>query len=142
MRVRSLLDCMTDGRAKLYLTWKLLQSRKQWPAVFQEGVYVPLITTGPRKDHLCAFARQLGDIKLIVAAPRWFSRLIPAASGELPLGDTVWNTTAIEAPNLIAGMQGINVLTGETVEVSQVNDVPGLLAPALFASFPVALLRF
>lgn len=142
IRVRSLLDCMTDGRAKLYLTWKLLQSRKQWPAVFQEGVYLPLITTGPRKDHLCAFARQLGDVTLIVAAPRWFSRLIPAASGQLPLGDAVWNTTAIEAPNLIAGMQGINVLTGETVEASQVNDVPGLLASALFASFPVALLRF
>lgn len=141
-QVRQLLDYMPDGRAKLYLTWRLLHSRKQWPHVFQQGAYLPLTTTGPRKDHLCAFARQADDIALIIIAPRWFSRLIPAASGQLPLGDTVWVDTTIEVPSLAAGMRGVNILTGEIVAVTQTNDVPELAASALFASFPVALLQF
>jgi (1->4)-alpha-D-glucan 1-alpha-D-glucosylmutase len=141
-QVRQLLDDMTDGRAKLYLTWRLLHSRKRWLNVFQDGAYLPLMTTGSRKDHLCAFARQAGEITLVIVAPRWFSRLIPAASGQLPLGNTVWGTTTVEVPNLAAGMRGMNVLTGEIVEVTQTNDIPALAASTLFISFPVALLQF
>ncbi len=141
-QVRQLLDDMTDGRAKLYLTWRLLHSRKRWSNVFQDGAYLPLMTAGSRKDHLCAFARQAGEIILVIVAPRWFSRLIPAASGQLPLGNTVWGTTTVEVPNLAAGMRGVNVLTGEIVEVTQTNDIPTLAASTLFISFPVALLQF
>jgi (1->4)-alpha-D-glucan 1-alpha-D-glucosylmutase len=141
-QVRQLLDDMKDGRAKLYLTWRLLHSRKRWPNVFQDGAYLPLMTAGSRKDHLCAFARQADEITLVIVAPRWFSRLIPAASGQLPLGNTVWGTTTVEVPNLAAGMRGVNVLTGEIVEVTQTNDIPTLAASTLFISFPVALLQF
>lgn len=141
-RVKQMLDDMMDGRAKLYLTWRLLQSRKRWPNVFQDGAYLSLATTELRKDHLCAFARHADGITLVVVAPRWFSRLIPAPSRELPLGDTVWGNTMIEAPNLAVGMRGLNILTGETVEVTQANNVPKLSASALFTSFPVALLQF
>lgn len=141
-QVRRLLDHLTDGRAKLYLTWRLLHSRQRWPAVFQEGAYMPLATAGARKDHLCSFARYTDDISLIIAAPRWFSRLVPAALGQLPLGDIVWGATTIEVPNLAAGMRSVNVLTGEIVEVVQTNEVPELVVSALFTSFPVALLQF
>jgi (1->4)-alpha-D-glucan 1-alpha-D-glucosylmutase len=58
------------------------------------------------------------------------------------LGNTVWGTTTVEVPNLAAGMRGVNVLTGEIVEVTQTNDIPTLAASTLFISFPVALLQF
>jgi (1->4)-alpha-D-glucan 1-alpha-D-glucosylmutase len=141
-QVRQLLDHITDGRAKLFLTWRLLHSRKQWPRVFQNGAYVPLTTTGSRKDHLCAFARHADDIMLIVVAPRWFSRLMPAASEQVPLSNTMWSATTVEVPILTAGAQGVNVLTGEIVTVAQTSDIPELFASALFTSFPVALLQF
>ncbi|WP_430233701.1 malto-oligosyltrehalose synthase [Nitrosomonas communis] len=141
-QVRQLLDHITDGRAKLFLTWRLLHSRKQWPCVFQNGAYIPLTTTGSRKDHLCAFARHADDIMLIVVAPRWFSRLMPTASEQVPLSNTMWSATTVEVPILTAGAQGVNVLTGETVTVAQTNGLPELFASALFTSFPVALLQF
>lgn len=141
-QVWHLLDHMTDGRAKLYLTWRLLHSRKQWAHVFQNGAYLPLTTTGLRKDHLCAFVRHADDIILIIVAPRWFSRLMPTASEQVPLSDTMWSATTIEVPILTAGTQGVNVLTGEIVTVAQTNGIPELFASALFTSFPVALLQF
>src|SRR5690606_29956739 len=45
-QVRKLLDTLDDGRAKLYLTWRLLQLRQSRPALFQEGEYLPLETVG------------------------------------------------------------------------------------------------
>jgi (1->4)-alpha-D-glucan 1-alpha-D-glucosylmutase len=142
-QVRQLLDDMTDGRAKLYLTWQLLQSRKRWPGVFQNGTYLPLTVTGPHKEHICAFARHTVDMTLIIVAPRWLSRLMPAAANELPLGNTAWgSTTLIKIPDLATSKQGLNVLTGEIVSVAHSNTAPELSAATLFNSFPVALLQF
>jgi (1->4)-alpha-D-glucan 1-alpha-D-glucosylmutase len=138
--VRGLCDTLHDGRAKLYLTWRLLQARHDWPSLFQEGDYQPLDATGPYADHLCAFARRAGEMTLIAVAPRWFARLAPEP-GDLPLGTTVWHDTEIAVPCLAAGARGVNVLTGETVVAEARAGVATVAAGSLLASFPVALVR-
>ncbi len=144
-QVRQLLDHLPDGRAKLYLTWKLLQIRQQWPQIFQDGIYLPLSVLGPYNEHICAFARQYQDMNLIVIAPRWFSRRMATVTAELPLGVTVWgDSTVIEIPSthLTTKKYGLNVLTGEIVPIIQTNDVIKLSVASALTSFPVALLQF
>ncbi len=142
--VRQLLDHLPDGRAKLYLTWQLLQIRKQWPEIFQKGAYLPLPVSGEHKEHICAFMRQTEEISLIVIAPRWFSKLITAANTEFPLGETVWGDATwieIAKPGTAVKNHALNLLTGETVLFTEINDNLSLSAAQALMSFPVALVR-
>jgi (1->4)-alpha-D-glucan 1-alpha-D-glucosylmutase len=111
-----LLAAMSDGRLKLYVTWRLLQLRASLEALFREGDYTPLRARGPHATKVCSFWRQHGDARLIVIAPRWFARLAP--SGLAPVGDAIWHDTVLDAP---AG-DWLNVLTGESVSVAQAGD--------------------
>ncbi|MCG7755799.1 MAG: malto-oligosyltrehalose synthase, partial [Nitrosomonas sp.] len=142
--VREFFDDCTDGRAKLYLTWQLLQIRKQWPEVFQNGGYLPLPVSGEHKEHICAFMRQTEAISLIVIAPRWFSRLMTTADKECPLSEAVWgNATWIEIAQPVAMVKnhGLNLLTGETIALTEINGTLALAAADALMSFPVALIR-
>ncbi|UJP07232.1 MAG: malto-oligosyltrehalose synthase [Nitrosomonas sp.] len=142
--VREFLDDCADGRAKLYLTWQLLQIRKQWPEVFQNGAYVPLPASGEHKEHICAFMRQIEAINLIIIAPRWFSRLLTTANKKYPLNEAVWgNATWIEIAQPVAMVKnhGLNLLTGETIALTEINGTLALAAADALMSFPVALIR-
>lgn len=142
--VRQLLDNLRDGRAKLYLTWQLLQIRKQWQEVFQRGTYLPLNVSGKHKEHICAFMRQIKETCLIVIAPRWFSRLMKTAEKDLPLGEAVWgNATWIETalPVSIVKNHGLNLLTGEVIQLIEINGTISLCVASVLVSFPVALVR-
>lgn len=140
-RVRQLLNDMSDGRAKLYLTWRVLQARKDWQQVFQDGDYLPLEVTGPAAQQLCVYARVSGTVRIITIAPRWYSRLAPK-SDDFPLGGKVWGDTFIEVPGLNLGDSGINLLTGEAVDVISQNELTGLPVATLLGLFPVALMKF
>ena len=140
-RVRQLLDDMADGRAKLYLTWRVLNVRKHWQPVFQDGDYTPLEVTGPAAQNLCVFVRHSGIERVITIAPRWYSRLARNTE-DLPLGANVWADTFIEVPELNLGDSGINLLTGESVKVISQNEVTVLPVATLLGLFPVALLKF
>ncbi|WP_260291247.1 malto-oligosyltrehalose synthase [Sedimenticola hydrogenitrophicus] len=139
-RVRQLLETLADGRARLYLIWRLLRIRLHWKTVYQEGAYVPLVVSGAAAEHLCAFARSAGETSLISVAPRWYSRLAPGA-GDLPLGPGVWGDSSIVLPERLAGEGGRNLLTGEPVEVVLQEGLAVLPVATLLQSFPVALVR-
>ncbi|MNE39476.1 hypothetical protein D3C80_1334320 [compost metagenome] len=49
---------------------RLASLRQQKPALFQQGDYLPLTTTGPHAGNVIAFARSHQDEAVIVAAPR------------------------------------------------------------------------
>jgi (1->4)-alpha-D-glucan 1-alpha-D-glucosylmutase len=121
-----------DGRAKLWVIWRLLQLRKRLPALFAEGGYVPLDASGARAAHVIAFARTHASGTLIVVAGRLYLKLLGEA-GRLPLGDA-WADTAVALPSNVATLE--NVLTGERVEAQG-----GRLELArACARFPVAAL--
>ncbi len=48
-----------DPRAKLFVTWRLLQFRQRHADLFRDGEYLPVTATGGRASHLCAFAQRL-----------------------------------------------------------------------------------
>jgi (1->4)-alpha-D-glucan 1-alpha-D-glucosylmutase len=123
-----------DSRMKLWVTMRALGVRRQRPALFRSGVYVPLHCTGEREQNLVAFARaNLADF-VLTAVPRFSYSMV---KGELraPLKE-VWGDSEIglppEAPDSL-----LNVLTGEELKVGGARS---LLCREVFAHFPVALL--
>src|SRR5262249_53437133 len=67
---RELLGNLSDGRIKLFLIWRLLTFRRDNPRIFAEGAYLPLDATGTKKDHVCAFRREVDTDAVIAVAPR------------------------------------------------------------------------
>ncbi len=128
-----LLEQAGDGRIKLYLTWRALGLRRERPALFAEGAYVPLWAAGERAEHAVAFARRLGGAELVSVAPRLSLRL---AGGEQrpPLGK-LWGDTWLPLPDVAPGAVYTNTLTGERLEARG-----GLWLREVLAAFPVALL--
>lgn len=132
---RSLLETINDGRAKLYLTWRVLTLRRAQAQAFREGEYVPLKVEGPLADHVFCFARRFGNWAAVIVAPRWFGRL----GAERPVGP-VWDGNWIEA-SLGPGRTYRNILTGETLRPVQREGGYVLPMEKALAQFPVALLE-
>ncbi|MBZ0156670.1 MAG: malto-oligosyltrehalose synthase [Alphaproteobacteria bacterium] len=138
--VRALLAGRDDGRSKLYLIAKTLRYRRANRALFEKGDYLPLEVIGGRSGAICAFARTLGHRKIVVAAPRLFTRFAPDPA-ELPLGAPVWGDTRIAVPFAEKGTRFRNIFTGETVVAPEDRAAAALPAARLFASFLPALLE-
>ena len=130
---RALAEAPHDGRAKLWITWRLLELRRAQPELFRDGAYMVLEASGEKAEHVLAYARRHQGESVVVIAARLFARLM-GDPGALPLGEAVWSDTAVEVP-LAEGAQLQNVFTGETLVVQG-----GRVALArAFASFPGAV---
>jgi (1->4)-alpha-D-glucan 1-alpha-D-glucosylmutase len=136
--VRGFFDKPSDGRAKLWLTWRTLQFRREYAELFLKSDYHPVAVSGARTRNLVAYARRLGGRGIVVAAGRLYT-LMGLAPGALPLGDAVWGDTALDLRFLPAGTRLTNILTGETLE----TDASGsLLLSRAMTAFPGALLAY
>jgi (1->4)-alpha-D-glucan 1-alpha-D-glucosylmutase len=135
-----LIATCNDGRIKLFIIRQVLNHRRSHPELYAKGDYVPLEPTGSRKEHLCAFARNSGEQSVIVVVPRLIARLV-SHPDEPPIGSDVWQDTWLPLPNEMVGQRLLNVLTGETLEVSQRASISGLPLSAVLGSFPVAVLE-
>ncbi len=131
---RSLLNNLEDGRAKQYLTWRALQTRRDHPDLFEQGAYLPLDVRGEKAEHLCAYGRSEGDTVALVVVPRLCFRLLEGQEG-LPLGEAVWGDTTLALPAPWQGRLFRNAFTGRELAVEGSLAVGGMLA-----EFPVALL--
>jgi (1->4)-alpha-D-glucan 1-alpha-D-glucosylmutase len=124
-----------DGRAKLWITWRLLQARRRLPALFARGDYRALPVRGRAQDHVIAFRRSFGEHVLVSLSGRLFATLLGDA-GRLPVGAGVWGDTRIDLRGMADGTPLVDVLTGDTVAVAG----GGLAAAEVFARLPVAAL--
>jgi (1->4)-alpha-D-glucan 1-alpha-D-glucosylmutase len=113
-----------DGRAKLFVTRRLLAFRRGHPQLFAEGDYQPLEATGGNSDHLCAFTRSRGEERLVVAVPRLVYRLYRAGAAD-------WSAASIE----LQPGSWRDVLTG-----GGLDGVVAVPVSRLLADFPVAVL--
>ncbi|HEV8448375.1 MAG TPA: malto-oligosyltrehalose synthase [Gemmatimonadaceae bacterium] len=59
-----------DNRVKLFVTARLLELRRRHPDLFAHGAYRPLEVSGRRRDHVFAFARELGSECAVTVATR------------------------------------------------------------------------
>ena len=129
--LRELLESLGDGRAKLYTIWRALAFRSEQPELFARGSYDPIAVHGTRAEHVVSFARRHEGARAVVAVGRWFASLprhVREGAAGFEWGDTVLALPPGEYRNL---------LSSRTVVVGDA----GLRADALFAEFPVALLR-
>jgi (1->4)-alpha-D-glucan 1-alpha-D-glucosylmutase len=106
-----------DGRIKLFVTCRALQTRAKHADTFRDGAYRALDTGSA---NALAFTR--GE-DILVAVPRLTTQL----GKDLPLGE-VWGAHALDAPG-----RWRNVFTGETLESLELAKV--------FATLPVAILE-
>jgi (1->4)-alpha-D-glucan 1-alpha-D-glucosylmutase len=134
--VRRLLESPEDGRLKLYLIWKTLCLRKQWPDVFQRGEYLPLTVQGTRANHVVAFLRKNDLVSLLVVAPRLVAGLL-ADSDFPPMGSSVWEDTHVLFPFPGSFATYRNAFTGAVKHLSSADAK--IAVSELLADFPVAL---
>jgi (1->4)-alpha-D-glucan 1-alpha-D-glucosylmutase len=142
-QVRALVDNLHDGRCKLYLTWKVLQFRRQHADLFRRGEYIPLRVSGEHASNVCAFARRHEGELVVVIAPRLYLRLL-GERAQPPLGTEVWENTLVELPRADdAGVGGAfrNLFDGADVATVKQGERPGIRVAAALDHFPVALLH-
>jgi (1->4)-alpha-D-glucan 1-alpha-D-glucosylmutase len=137
---RDLVGEWRNGSIKLYVTFKALHFRRENRLLFQEGSYIPLVGSGNLKEHLCAFARRRGEEVVLVAAPRFLTRLVKNLD-EMPFGESVWADLYILIPAEITGKNFRNIFTGETLQRIEKNGEGALLLREVFSNFPVAVLE-
>ncbi|MEO1561679.1 MAG: malto-oligosyltrehalose synthase, partial [Cyanobacteria bacterium J06632_19] len=130
--IAQLLETPEDARVKLFLIYKALQTRKEFLDLFQRGTYEKLTIVGSLKSHIVGFSRELGEQKVIIIAPRFFSSLVEI--GEYPFGEKVWQETRIVAPADSTTVWQ-DVFTGKIIEGEDALWVRDILQ-----NFPVALL--
>lgn len=123
-----------DGRIKLFVTWKTLQLRQKWSDIFKSGSYLPLTVNGMRADHICAFMRQNGSQRIIVAVPRLLFGL-----SDDPTARSIysWEDTAVAIPEVENSHEWFDIFSGEK---HVVNTPSSLSALRLFKNFPLAVL--
>jgi (1->4)-alpha-D-glucan 1-alpha-D-glucosylmutase len=136
--LRSLIETLDDGRAKLYLTWKVLNFRRDNQKLFQQGSYLPLVCQGTLADKLCCFARAHECGKVIVVAARWYSSLL-GNNEMVPIGP-VWGETQLILPLELNAHVFHDILSGKTVGVQQVESKRVLPLSEVLHDLPVALL--
>ncbi len=137
-KLQSLLQEPRNGKVKMYLIWRALQLRRAWPEVFEHGSYLPLIPSGPKQQHVCAFARIYQEQTIVAIAPRL---VLGLTSGEQrpPSGPAVWGDTALPLVEPLRDGAYLNVLTQERLEIQNVRT--GFRLAEVLANFPVALLQ-
>jgi (1->4)-alpha-D-glucan 1-alpha-D-glucosylmutase len=126
---------------KLWMSWRCLEMRREWPEVFSYGEYIPLTTTGRAADHIVAFARRLERETVLVAVPRQHY-LLTGAGCETEHGgpQAIWEDTRVLVPD-DCGRLWDSLFAADVVESSIDQSQPTLEVSDLFATFPVALFR-
>lgn len=161
---RELLSNKEDGQIKLFVTYMTLRYRLARRELFLDGDYLPLEGRGDRQDHLCAFIRKNGDQRIVVVAPRFFSRLTQTPKMGIvsrvpqmlaatffswltqlpdgpPIGEEVWQDSRLVLPDGMVGQRYRNIFTGEKVTTVESEAAAVLPLSKVFASLPVALLE-
>ncbi|HPF07396.1 MAG TPA: malto-oligosyltrehalose synthase [Spirochaetota bacterium] len=119
-----------NGCIKLFLTRRLLKTRNSMQQLFTEGEYIPIRTGGIHKESVVAFMRVYRDKAVIVAAPRFLTRV--SGEGENPVGE-VWGDTVLRLPVSRCYKMKDSItdrelnLSGEVPVSELVNLFPGVL---------------
>lgn len=138
--IRDMLDQPFDGRLKMFVIVQVLCERRLRPELFTIGRYLPLEASGPRQDHVCAYARQTADCKAIVVVPRLMGQFT-GISGDAPMGEAYWPETSLVLPPAFAKVEFQNLFTNEIIHCVMNASRCELRLGEVLQSFPVALLR-
>jgi (1->4)-alpha-D-glucan 1-alpha-D-glucosylmutase len=124
--LRELMDQWQSGAIKLFLTSRILRFRANYPELFERGTYEPLLSAGPRAEHIIGFVRIDVNRALLVIVARF-----PARNAANP----GWQGTTLAIPPQLAGGTFCNLLTGARLRAREVEAELDLVFDAL----PVAV---
>jgi (1->4)-alpha-D-glucan 1-alpha-D-glucosylmutase len=130
-----MLEHLADGRAKLYVIWRLLHLRKQHEELFKHGGYTAVRASGERGKHLIAFARRHDGRTLVTVAARMIAGL-GIRQGQCPCGPELWGDARVDLPFLKDGTAVRDALSGR----EHVVGAGGLAVGEVLAAFPAAVL--
>jgi (1->4)-alpha-D-glucan 1-alpha-D-glucosylmutase len=133
-RIGGIFADLHDGRAKLFLTHRLLRLRTEREDLFTRGSYTALRTAGAHARGLAAYARRQGRQVSITVAPRLMAAL-GVVPGRLPCGE-LWGDTRVDVPFLDDGDTLRDAITGRSHAVSN----GGFAVRDLLTGAPVAVL--
>ena len=131
-----LLTRWPDGRIKLYLIWKALACRREYPELFREGEFLPLEVTGERGHHVIAFLRKHAGARALLVIPRWLGNLPRPTDEKARL--ELWSGTNLLLPS-DSTTAWRNVLTDRLVQAKKDFETSFAVSD-LLSDFPVALL--
>ena len=133
---KNLVEYVTDGRLKLYLTHKCLIFRRQHPDLCSKGSYTPVQVRGKHEGKVVAFIRQYEQYVCLVVAPLYPALVAGNRSATPSASD--WGNTRLELPeNSSLPQSWVNELTGDKHQSE--NGVYAL--SELLGKLPVALLK-
>ncbi|MDZ4780823.1 MAG: malto-oligosyltrehalose synthase [Planctomycetia bacterium] len=97
----SLSNQLSSPLCKHFVTWRLLDLRRKWPALLSDGEFEPLAVHGPASAHVLAFARmapERSDRAVLVVISRFLATLDNAsvATDELSGCAHRWRDTALD----------------------------------------------
>jgi (1->4)-alpha-D-glucan 1-alpha-D-glucosylmutase len=140
--LRQLWEDAHTGEIKLYLILRVLACRNRHQNLFARGQYMPLTATGPKAEHVCAFARAHENRAAIAIVPRLVATLTGGAE-KLPVGPLTWEDTVVDISATVPAGKYQNVLTAEQVEIppAEAQNERMLALQDLLVHFPVALLE-
>jgi (1->4)-alpha-D-glucan 1-alpha-D-glucosylmutase len=127
-----------DERLKLFVTKQLLRYRFENQEFFRDAEYVPLHSFGDQRNHSIAFARTTADRILVTVASRFHIGL--GCQTRPPLGDDVWQDSAVVIPNDRADLEVRDLLTGRVLTPTIYRQRTLLPLGEVFADLPVAVL--
>ncbi len=134
---KELLTQWPDGRVKLFMIWKALGCRRQHPALFREGEFIPLEVAGDRSHHIASFLRRHGKEQAVIVMPRWLANIPHSADTALDGG--FWKGTNLQlSPSTPNSWR--NVFTEKITESRLDGGNPFVAVGDLLTDFPVALL--
>jgi (1->4)-alpha-D-glucan 1-alpha-D-glucosylmutase len=95
---------------------------------------------GKQAENVCAFARRIGNTRILIAVPRFFTKLIPQQTA-LPFGEKVWGDSFVVVPIADPGARYRNIFSGEFLTAHNYKDATALRLSEVFSNFPVAMLE-
>ncbi|MCM3605909.1 malto-oligosyltrehalose synthase [Cupriavidus pauculus] len=119
-----------DGRIKQQLIRSALKLRQAQPDLFAQGSYTPLSASGELADNVLAFARQCGNVQMVVAVTRLAARHVDQSLPRVP--PQCWRDTGLH----VGDGAWTDALTGHSLT----SHAGWLRAKDMFATLPVALL--
>jgi (1->4)-alpha-D-glucan 1-alpha-D-glucosylmutase len=136
--LRGLLRNYQTGKIKLYLIWRTLGFRRSYRHLFEQGTYTPMFAVGPKKDHVCAFARISSGAVAITVTTRLVVGLTGGAE-RAALEPDGWQDTFLPIPKGRPGGRYRNALTRQILTLP--GDASGLSLREVLELLPVALLE-
>lgn len=122
------VESWLSGRTKQQAIARILRYRQQHAALFREGDYQPLTASGPQAVHVVAFVRALGNEAAIVIVPRLVLESLDDNTAQPPAG---WLAhTDIALPAALAGGQYLDILSGNTFDLTDRFDLAALAGSA------------